>query len=86
VSITEQSGAAVEPVPPYLRPAPEVVDDLHTDVTSGLSAQEAAQRLATHGPNQITAEKPPSVLARPAVYAAEVAVKPARAVSTAVRP
>jgi P-type Ca2+ transporter type 2C len=63
VSITEQSGAAVEPVPPYLRPAPEVVDDLHTEVTSGLSAQEAAQRLATHGPNQITAEKPPSVIA-----------------------
>ena len=63
MSITEQSGAAVEPVPPYLRPAPEVVDDLHTDVTSGLSSQEAAQRLATHGPNQITAEKPPSVFA-----------------------
>jgi len=63
VSMTEQSGAAVEPVPPYLRPAPEVVDDLHADVASGLSTQEAAQRLATHGPNQITAEKPPSAFA-----------------------
>jgi len=63
VSMTDQSGAAVEPVPPYLRPAPEVVDDLHADVASGLSTQEAAQRLATHGPNQITAEKPPSAFA-----------------------
>ncbi|HET6752926.1 MAG TPA: cation-transporting P-type ATPase [Jiangellaceae bacterium] len=64
MSISEKSGAAVvEATPPYLRPAADVVHDLHTDVTSGLSAQEAAERLATHGPNQITAEKPPSTIA-----------------------
>jgi Ca2+-transporting ATPase len=63
VSVTEQPGAAVEATPPYLRPAAEVVGDVNTDVTSGLSTQEAAARLASHGPNQITAEKPPSVFA-----------------------
>ncbi|HZY29166.1 MAG TPA: HAD-IC family P-type ATPase, partial [Jiangellaceae bacterium] len=63
MSVTEQPGAAVEATPPYLRPAAEVVGDVNTDVTSGLSTQEAAARLASHGPNQITAEKPPSVFA-----------------------
>ncbi len=64
MSISEKpAAAAVEAMPPYLRPAADVVHDLHTDVTSGLSAQEAAERLATHGPNQITAEKPPSAVA-----------------------
>jgi Ca2+-transporting ATPase len=64
MSISEKPGAAVvEATPPYLRPAVDVVHDLHTDVTSGLTAQEAAERLATHGPNQITAEKPPSAVA-----------------------
>ena len=63
MSVTEQPGAAVQATPPYLRPAAEVVGDVNTDVTSGLSTQEAAARLASHGPNQITAEKPPSVFA-----------------------
>jgi P-type Ca2+ transporter type 2C len=64
MSISEKpAAAAVEATPPYLRPTADVVRDLHTDVTSGLSAQEAAERLATHGPNQITAEKPPSAIA-----------------------
>jgi P-type Ca2+ transporter type 2C len=64
MSISEKPEAAVvEATPPYLRPAADVVHDLHTDVTSGLTAQEAAERLATHGPNQITAEKPPSAVA-----------------------
>ncbi len=64
MSISEKpAAAAVEATPPYLRPTADVVRDLHTDVTSGLSAQEAAERLATHGPNQITAEKPPSAVA-----------------------
>ena len=64
MSISETPAAAVvEATPPYLRPAADVVHDLHTDVPSGLSAQEAAERLMTHGPNQITAEKPPSAVA-----------------------
>ena len=64
MSISEKpAAAAVEATPPYLQPTAEVVHDLHADVTSGLSAQEAAARLASHGPNQITAEKPPSAVA-----------------------
>jgi P-type Ca2+ transporter type 2C len=64
MSISEKpAGAAVEATPPYLRSAAEVVHDVDTDVTSGLSVQGAAERLATHGPNQITAEKPPSAVA-----------------------
>jgi Ca2+-transporting ATPase len=64
MSISEKPGAAVvEATPPYLRSAADVVHDLDTDVTSGLSVQGAAERLTTHGPNQITAEKPPSAVA-----------------------
>ena len=64
MSISEKpAGAAVEATPPYLRSAAEVVHDVDTDVTSGLSVQGAAERLTTHGPNQITAEKPPSAVA-----------------------
>jgi P-type Ca2+ transporter type 2C len=63
MSITEKPAAADEAPPPYLRAAGEVVDELHTDVASGLSDQEAAARLASLGPNQLTAEKPPSVFA-----------------------
>jgi Ca2+-transporting ATPase len=63
MSISEKPAADVEATPPYLRSPADVVHDLSTDVTSGLSAQESAARLATYGPNQITAEKPPSVAA-----------------------
>ena len=41
MSISEKpAGAAVEATPPYLRSAAEVVHDVDTDVTSGLSVQE----------------------------------------------
>jgi P-type Ca2+ transporter type 2C len=64
MSISEKPAAdVVEATPPYLLSAAHVVNDLDTDVTSGLSVQGAAERLATHGPNQITAEKPPSAVA-----------------------
>jgi P-type Ca2+ transporter type 2C len=63
MSISERPAAAAEAAPAYLRSPEDVVHDLNTDVTSGLSRQEAATRLATHGPNQITAEKPPSAVA-----------------------
>ncbi|HEY7042645.1 MAG TPA: cation-transporting P-type ATPase, partial [Nocardioidaceae bacterium] len=55
--------ATADATAPYLRPAADVVADLQTDLASGLSAQEAAARLASHGPNQITTEKPPSPFA-----------------------
>jgi P-type Ca2+ transporter type 2C len=63
MSISERPAAAAEAAPAYLRSTADVIHDLNTDVTSGLSRQEAAARLATHGPNQITAEKPPSAVA-----------------------
>jgi P-type Ca2+ transporter type 2C len=63
MSITERPAPTGVAPPPYLRPAGDVVAELRTDIRSGLSSQEAAARLASHGPNQLTAEKPPSVLA-----------------------
>ena len=65
MSISDKAAAPVVDAapPPYLRSAAEVVQALDTDVTSGLSRQEAAARLARLGPNQITAEKPPSAAA-----------------------
>ncbi|MGZ4395082.1 MAG: cation-translocating P-type ATPase [Gaiellaceae bacterium] len=49
--------------PPYAQEAAEVVAGLGSDATAGLTAAEAAARLARYGPNQITGEKPPSALA-----------------------
>jgi Ca2+-transporting ATPase len=48
-------------VPPFAREAPDVLAAFGTDPTSGLSSEEAARRLASHGPNRVTTEKPPSV-------------------------
>jgi len=62
MSITEKP-AGVGVLAPYLRTPADVVQELGTDQAAGLSTEEAAARLASHGPNQITAEKPPSVLA-----------------------
>jgi Ca2+-transporting ATPase len=63
VSITEEPAIQADSPPPYLRPAADVVADLRTDVSSGLTRDEAASRLATHGANQIATEKPPSTIA-----------------------
>jgi Ca2+-transporting ATPase len=65
MSISDKAAAPVVDAapPPYLRSTAEVVQALDTDVMSGLSRQEAAARLARLGPNQITAEKPPSAAA-----------------------
>jgi len=49
--------------PPYAQDGAEVVAGLGSDAASGLTAGEAAQRLARHGPNAIEGEKPPSLLA-----------------------
>ena len=62
MSITEKP-ADVGVLAPYLRASADVVQELGTDQAAGLSTEEAAARLASHGPNQITAERPPSVLA-----------------------
>ena len=42
--------------------ATDVSADLGSDPRSGLTAAEAAERLGRYGPNQITGEKPPSIL------------------------
>ncbi|HSF26738.1 MAG TPA: cation-transporting P-type ATPase [Actinomycetes bacterium] len=63
MSVTEKPAAAGGAAAPYLRPAADVIEELGTDASAGLSPQEAADRLHTHGANQITAEKPPSALA-----------------------
>jgi Ca2+-transporting ATPase len=49
--------------PPYLCAAADVVASQSTDAGAGLTAAEAQARLARVGPNEITAEPPPSLLA-----------------------
>ena len=50
-------------VPPYVLGAEEVVAAAGSDAVSGLTGAEAASRLSSYGPNEIAAEKPPSVWA-----------------------
>ena len=45
-------------VPAYRQPVAEVLRALGTDAVRGLSEEEARSRLARHGPNELTAEKP----------------------------
>jgi P-type Ca2+ transporter type 2C len=52
-----------EVTPPFAREAADVVADLGSDQTSGLTGTEAGDRLARHGPNEITSEPPPSLWA-----------------------
>src|SRR6478609_8847926 len=47
---------------PYVRDATDVAADLGSDPASGLTKDAAAERLARYGANQITGEKPPSIL------------------------
>jgi Ca2+-transporting ATPase len=63
MSVTDIPPAPVEGTPPYLRSPADVVIELRTDLDTGLSRDEAAARLDQYGRNQITAERPPSVLA-----------------------
>jgi P-type Ca2+ transporter type 2C len=51
---------AATQAPPFARTADEVLAAAGSDAATGLSAAEAASRLASHGRNEITAEKPPS--------------------------
>jgi Ca2+-transporting ATPase len=61
---TVAAGASGAPeVPPYAREAADVVAELESDATAGLTGAEAASRLTRFGPNEITAEPPPSVWA-----------------------
>ncbi len=57
LSATATSESKTEP---FARSAEEVLDASGSDAAIGLTAAEAASRLASHGRNEITAEKPPS--------------------------
>ena len=57
----------VDPATPSPAPREDVLAAAGSDAGTGLSATEAAARLASHGPNAITAEKPPSPWAIAAV-------------------
>ncbi len=50
-------------LPPFARSADAVVAELGSSADAGLTAAEAAGRLASYGPNSIRGEKPPSVVA-----------------------
>ncbi len=54
---------SADAVPPYAREAANVAAELGSDLSDGLTSAEAASRLTQYGPNQITAEKPPSAWA-----------------------
>jgi Ca2+-transporting ATPase len=58
----DATGAVAE-TPPYSLEAGAVVAAFVSDESDGLAPAEASRRLAEHGPNQITSEKPPSVWA-----------------------
>ena len=53
--------------PAFALPADQVLRAMGSDGGSGLSAAEASARLTSHGPNAITAERPPSPWAIAAV-------------------
>jgi len=59
MSVTTHPGTGA-PDAPYAMDAAQVLAALGSDAGLGLSGPEAANRLATYGPNQIKGEKPPS--------------------------
>ena len=50
------------PAEPSALPVDAIADGLETDLRTGLTAAEAANRLATRGPNELEAERPESLL------------------------
>ncbi len=64
--MSEPGGAAESTsgaeTPPYALAVDEVVAAAGSDANGGLSGAEAAQRLASYGPNAVAAEEPPSAL------------------------
>ena len=74
MSVNEPRGAAESragtETPPYALAVDEVVAAAGSDAGSGLSGAEAAQRLASYGPNRVAAEEPPSALKVAAIQVA----------------
>ena len=69
MSDTQAAAAPSVPAgpPAYALTPDQVLEATGSDAGSGLSAAEVNARLASHGPNAITAEKPPSAFAIAAV-------------------
>ena len=63
MSETQAATTSMDDLPPFARPAEDVIADLHSSEDQGLTSAEAASRLTKYGPNSIKGEKPPSVLA-----------------------
>ena len=63
MSTAEPGTTASQADQPYRLSVDAVVAELGTSVDDGLTGAEAASRLASNGPNHITGEKPPSVVA-----------------------
>ncbi len=61
--MTTPTEATSAPDRPYLSSADDVATALGSSADDGLTAAEARQRLAQHGPNHIDGEKPPSAVA-----------------------
>lgn len=62
MSATTGAGTTAPALPPFARPASDVLAELQSSAEQGLSTAEAAARLALHGPNIITSEKAPSLV------------------------
>jgi Ca2+-transporting ATPase len=60
MSTVDASQDTATPAPWFAQDPDAVVAALRSDRERGLTAADAAQRLAEHGPNSIAAEKPPS--------------------------
>jgi P-type Ca2+ transporter type 2C len=53
-----EPAAPAAPVPPWRRPAPDVVSELRSDAKRGLAPAEAQERLRRHGRNELPTEPP----------------------------
>jgi Ca2+-transporting ATPase len=63
MSAAPSTNDAAASAPPYLTDAEQVLAGLGSDQERGLSVAEAGSRLTSYGPNEITGEKPPSMVA-----------------------
>ncbi|MGH1563301.1 cation-translocating P-type ATPase [Mumia sp. DW29H23] len=64
MSDSDTAATAADTAPPaYALAAEDAVAQVGSDATTGLSSAEASARLASYGPNEIAAEKPPTVWA-----------------------
>ena len=57
------SGGDDQSQPAYARSADAVLTDVGSDAERGLTEAEVLRRLSTYGPNEISGEKPPSIVA-----------------------